>query len=210
MKLHALSVLIIALTPLCNAQQQPRARAQVPGSIAAVNAPANQVSLKSDKGETLQVTLGERALILRIPPGETDANKGTKIALTDVSAGDRAVVVGPPSENGAMSASALLIMTKGDVATLQQKDQEEWKKRGVTGTVVAVAPLTIKSGVHTYTVQPGTDTVWFRYSAASARFADAKPSSLADVKTGDQLRVLGNKTDDGAGIKAEKIVFGTF
>jgi len=210
MKLHALSVLIIALTPLCNAQQQPRARAQVPGSIAAVNAPANQVSLKSDKGETLQVTLGERALILRIPPGETDAKKGTKIALTDVSAGDRAVVVGPPSENGAMSASALLIMTKGDVATLQQKDQEEWKKRGVTGTVVAVAPLTIKSGMHTYTVQPGTDTAWFRYSADSARFADAKPSSLADVKTGDQLRVLGNKTDDGAGIQAEKIVFGTF
>ena len=59
-------------------------------------------------------------------------------------------------------------------------------------------------------VQPSDKTTWHRYSADSARFADAKPSSFSEVKSGDQVRVLGNKSDDSAPIQAEKIVFGSF
>src|SRR5205085_4934063 len=36
------------------------------------------------------------------------------------------------------------------------------------------------------------------------------PSSFAEIKPGDQLRVLGEKSADGASIKAERMVFGTF
>ena len=36
------------------------------------------------------------------------------------------------------------------------------------------------------------------------------PARFAEIKTGDQLRVLGNKSDDGAVIQAEKIVSGSF
>ena len=59
----------------------------------------------------------------------------------------------------ALVASAVLVMSKTDVASLQQKDQEDWKKRGTTGTVTAIDPathkITIKSGPRTYTVVPG-------------------------------------------------------
>ena len=105
-------------------------------------------------------------------------------------------------------------MSKSDVAGLQQKDQDDWKKRGTTGTVTAMDSaantITIKSGSHTFTVQPSEKTTFQRYSLDSARFADAKPATLAEIKTGDQLRVLGNKSEDGTSIQAEKIVSGSF
>jgi hypothetical protein len=105
-------------------------------------------------------------------------------------------------------------MSKSDVASLQQKDQEDWKKRGTTGTVTAVDAVaktaTIKVGPRTFTVQPSAKTTVFHYSLDSARFADAKPTTFADIKVGDQMRVLGNKSEDGATILAEKIVSGSF
>src|SRR5262249_53419665 len=108
----------------------------------------------------------------------------------------------------------VLVMTKGDVASLQQKDQEDWKRRGTTGTVTAVdaaaKTVTIKSGSRVYTVQAGDQTTWRRYSPDSARFADAKASSITDVANGDQLRVLGNKSAESTVIPAEQIVFGSF
>ena len=61
------------------AQTPPAAnRAQLSGTVTAVNADAKQLSLKSDKGEDVSVTTTDRTLILRIPPGETDPKKGSQ------------------------------------------------------------------------------------------------------------------------------------
>jgi transcription antitermination factor NusG len=150
-----------------------------------------------------------------MPPGETDPKKGAKIAISAVSAGDRAVVVAPQgSDPKSLSATAVLVMSKSDVASLQQKDVDDWKKRGATGNVTAIdAPtktVTIKAGSRTFTIKPSEKTTYFRYAPDSARFADAKPATFEEIKTGDQVRVLGNKTEDGATILAEKFVSGTF
>jgi hypothetical protein len=210
------SILAIAAAISAVAQTQPAAaRAQVSGTVASVNADTKQLSLKSDKGEDVSVTTTDRTLILRVPPGETDPKKGSKIALSTLNAGDRAVIIGPaPDDPKTWAATAVLVMSKSDVAGLQQKDQDDWKKRGTTGTVTAIdttaKTVTVKSGSRTFTVQPSEKTSYQRYSLDSARFSDAKPSNFAEIKTGDQLRILGNKTDDGAGIQAEKIVSGSF
>jgi hypothetical protein len=199
-----------------SAQTPPAAnRAQVSGTVTSVSADANKLSLKSDKGEEVSVTTNDHTLILRIPPGETDPKKGSKIALSTLAAGDRAVIIGPaPTDPKTWAATAVLIMSKSDVASLQQKDQDDWKKRGTTGTVTALDPaaktVTIKSGSRNFTVQPSEKTSYHRYSLDSARFSDAKPSTFQEIKIGDQLRVLGNKSEDGAAILAEKVAFGTF
>ena len=210
------ALLAIAAAVSVPAQTPPGAnRAQLSGTVTAVKPDANQLSLKGDKGEDVSVTTTDRTLILRIPPGETDPKKGTKIALTALSPGDRAVIIGAtPSDPKAWTATAVLVMSKSDVAGLQQKDQDDWKKRGTTGTVTAIDPaaktVTIKSGSRTFTVQPSDKTSFHRYAPDAARFSDAKPSTFAEIKTGDQLRVLGNKGEDGTSIQAEKIAFGTF
>jgi hypothetical protein len=214
----ALGAIVAALSSgsSASAQTPPAAsRAQISGTVTSVDADAKQLSLKSDKGEAVSVTTTDRTRILRIPPGETDPQKGSKITLAELNAGDRAVIIGPaPADPKTWAATAVLIMSKSDVASLQQKDQDDWKKRGTTGTVTAIdaagKTVTIKSGSRTFTVQPSEKTTYHRYSPDSARFSDAKPSSFPEIKPGDQLRVLGNKSEDGAAIQAEKIAFGTF
>src|SRR4051812_46068450 len=76
---------------------QPAAspRSQVSGTLSAVNADVRQLVMKSDKGEDVVITTAENTLFLRIPPGETDAKKGTKITIGALAPGDRAVVIGP-------------------------------------------------------------------------------------------------------------------
>jgi hypothetical protein len=210
------ALMAMAAAMSASAQTPPAAnRAQISGTVISVNTDGNQLSLRSDKGGDVSVAITDRTLILRIPPGETDPKKGSKIALTTLNPGDRAVIIGPPpADPRTWAATAVLVMSKSDVASLKQKDQDDWKKRGTTGTVIAIDPaagtLTIKSGSRSFTVQPSEKTTYHRYAPDSARFSDAKPSGFPEIKTGDQLRVLGNKSEDAAVIQAEKIAFGTF
>ncbi len=208
-----LTTFVIALS----AQTPPAApaRSQVSGTVVSVNADAKQMSVKSDKGEELAVTLTDKTRVLGMPPGETDTKKATPVALNTLSAGDRALVIGPtPTDPKVWTATTVLVLSKSGLASLQQKEQDDWKKRGSTGTVTAVDPAgknaTIKVGQRTLTVQPSEKTAVLHYSLDSARFADAKPSKFTEIKVGDQMRVLGNKTEDGATILAEKIISGTF
>jgi len=193
----------------------PAASLRVSGTVVAVDAASKHVSIKSDKGEDISVETTERTVVLRIPAGETDVNKATKIAVSDLTAGDRVVAVSKqPIQGKVVAASSILVMSKADVAKTRELDQEDWKKRGTTGTVASVDPvskaITLKVGVRTVTVQPSPKTEYHRYSLDSARFSDAKPSSFAEVKVDDELRALGNKNEDGATVQAERIVFGTF
>ena len=54
------------------------------------------------------------------------------------------------------------------------------------------------------------DTKFRRYAPDSVRFSDAKPSAIADLKAGDQLRALGTKSADNARFSADEIVTGSF
>jgi hypothetical protein len=49
-----------------------------------------------------------------------------------------------------------------------------------------------------------------RYAPDSIKFADAKPSTFTELKVGDQLRALGERTPDGTHFNPEKVVTGSF
>lgn len=114
-------------------------------------------------------------------------------------------------------------MTKSDVASVHDAELHEWQTRGIEGIVKSVdadkLQITIAapnhppvpgSLTHPVNVTATAKTVFLRYAPNSVQFADAKPSSLADLKPGDQLRALGTRSDDGSQYTADKIVFGTF
>ena len=197
------------------AQAPAAARSQVAGIVTAVEASASQVSLKTEKGETVTITTTDKTQILHAQAGETDIKKWGKMSVSEIGAGDQALAYfkGAPDQKPLL-ATSLVIRTKADLAQLAQKGLEDWKKRGTTGTVTAVDAaaknFTIKVGQRTLTVQPSDKTEYHRYSLDSAKVSDAKPSSFAEVKTGDQVNVLGNKTEDGAAIRAESIFAGSF
>ncbi|MGH9903454.1 MAG: hypothetical protein ACRD68_16730, partial [Pyrinomonadaceae bacterium] len=60
-------------------------------------------------------------------------------------------------------------------------------------------------------IAAGAPAVKFRrYAPDSVKFGDAKSSSFDELKTGDQLRALGSRSEDGARFTPEEIVTGSF
>jgi hypothetical protein len=49
-----------------------------------------------------------------------------------------------------------------------------------------------------------------RYAPDSIKFGDAKPSTFEELKVGDQLRALGDRTDDPLRFNPQKVVTGSF
>ena len=120
-------------------------------------------------------------------------------------------------EQKTVPAVSVIVMTKTDLEQ-KQREQAEWQKRGTTGVVKAISPdateLTIaartRDGVTSMTtVAVSPKTTFRRYAPGSVRFADAKPSAIAEIKPGDQVRVLGDKNEEHP-VTAEEIVDGTF
>jgi hypothetical protein len=212
-KATALAILS-ALFSGASGQAQSTA-SQVIGEVTAVAAQSRQISLKTDKGEAVTVTVSAGAAIRRVPPGAQDLTKATSIALADLGVGDRIIAIGQKSDDQKnVEARSVIAMSRSDLSQKRQREQEEWQSRGMSGTVSAIDPsagtFTIKTGPKNVTVQPSGKAEYRRYAPDSVKFSDARPSSLAEIRIGDQARVLGDKSGDGTSIVAERIVSGSF
>lgn len=220
--MRTLTALALATTMLAGdavgqsqSPQTPTTSGRVIGEVTALDAQSRQISLKTDQGEAVTVTVSDSTSFRRVPPGAQDLTKATPIALSDLGVGDRIVAIGQTSDDRRkVAAGAVIVMSLSDLAQKRLREQEEWQKRGISGTVSAVDPgattFTIKSGSKNVTVQPSGQAEYRRYAPDSVKFSDARPSSLAEIKVGDQVRVLGDKGGDGASIVAEQIVSGSF
>src|SRR5438094_605316 len=68
------------------------------GEVTSVDSGAQRLMLKPDKGDPVTVALAEKTVFLRVPPGEKDLKKATRIGLSDIGAGDRVLARGQLSE----------------------------------------------------------------------------------------------------------------
>jgi hypothetical protein len=214
MKYHVAVFALTALT-VSAVLAQTAAPARLTGTVTAVNASANQVSIKTATGESVDLTITPHSFILHLAPGESDVKKATKMAVGDLVAGERLVATYQLSaDQKTKEARTLLVQTQADLDEMAKKDDEDWRKRGTTGNLTALdaaaKTFTIKSGPKEITVKPAEKAEYLQYSPDSAKSSDAKPSSFADLKAGDEIHVLGNKNAEGAEIEAEKVVFGYF
>jgi len=211
--LQVLVFLVCALSSTTKAQTT--ARAQTSGTVASVKAANHQFSLKTDQGATVTVTTSDRTLILHLPPGVTDPQKGSKMTVDELAQGDRVVAIyrGTPGD-ASVEATSVVVRTHADLGEIATSELADWRKRGTVGIVTAIDPaaktLTIKSGAKTLTVNASDQTQYHRYSLDSAKPADAKASTLAAIQVGDQVHVLGNKNAEGTTTTAEQIYAGAF
>lgn len=187
------------------------------GTVQAIS--GTSITLKAQNGASVAVTVPDAARVLRVEPGEKDLKNAVSIHLTDILVGDRILVFGRASEDAkSVTASTVIAMKKADIDAKQQQEREDWQKRGVGGLVSAVDPaagtVTISvasmSGTKPLVIQTSKTTNFRRYAPDSVNFDDAKPSNLADIKVGDQLRARGAKSADGASLAAEEVVTGSF
>ena len=197
------------------AQATAPARAQAAGTVASVAAQASQFVMKTGKGDSITVTTNDKTVILRMPAGVTDVQKGTKMTVGELAAGDRVVAYYKgAADDKTVQATSLVVRTSADLAEIAKQELADWRRRGTVGTVTATDPaaktIALKVGSKTVTVTASDKTEYHRYSLDSAKPADAKASSFAEIKVGDQAHVLGNKNEDGTTTTAESVYAGTF
>ena len=189
------------------------------GVVSELKQDTRQVIVTTAAGSQVIVTLSDRTVFMRIPPGEKSKDKFIKIASTDFALGDSVFARGRMSEDRkSMPALEFYVMSKGDIAEKRERERGEWSKRGISGTISAVNAETKEITVDARTAEgpkpivipTSAETKFRRYAPDSVRFDDAKAGMFTDLKVGDQLRALGTKSADGARFTPEEIVTGSF
>src|SRR6185436_13193435 len=193
---------LLASASVLTAQTPPSAdpaitSLSVMGVVSDFKPDTRQVIVTTAAGSQVTVTLSERTVFMRIPPGEKTKDKFVKIAPTDFAAGDSVFARGRMSDDRkSMPALEFYVMSKGDIAEKKERERSEWSKRGIAGTVSALNAETKEITVDARTpegpkpivVATTGQTKFRRYAPDSVRFDDAKAGTFADLKVGDQLR----------------------
>jgi hypothetical protein len=211
----AFAALVFALVaaPWMNAQAPSRFL----GTITGIS--GTTLTVKTDAGDSRTVDVPATASLKRVEPGQKDLSTAATMQFSDLATGDRVLVRLDPNATGANGQALQIIAIKqADVAEKQQKDREDWQKRGVGGLVKSVDPasgvILVTSGVgataKTITVNTTKATMLKRYAPASINFDAATAAPISAIQPGDQLRARGAKSADGTSIDAEEVVSGTF
>jgi hypothetical protein len=216
------SSLSFGLTSQAAAQQTPDPGIQAKGAIGevkSIDAPNKLVTIKTDAGSEVMVLYTDRTTYKKLAPGDTSLTSATDITFAEVSQGDRVWARGTVAEDRkSVSALQIVLMSKGDIAKKQEAERIEWRRRGILGVVTALKPegneIIIQSrtmaGTQNVIIPVSDKTEMRRYAPDSIKFSDAKPSAFTELKVGDQLRALGDKSEDGTHFTPQKVVTGSF
>jgi ribosomal protein L24 len=188
------------------------------GDVTAMNAEQKTLTLKTKDGD-ITVTLSDATQYQKASPeNPADLKLAIPAALTDIGVGDRLIASGRVSEDKKTLASRrVILMTKSDISKRQQAESEAWGK-GINGKVAAVNPITKEltitvrgiMGERSIVISDTSNTKFRRYSPNSVKFSDAAAGRYEEVKTGDQLRARGVRSEDGTHFNAEEIISGSF
>ncbi len=171
------------------------------------------------KDGSIDVELSEKTEFKRVLPENPSLKTAVGASLAELGVGDKLIVTGNLSaDKRSIPAKAVYLMRQSDIAQKQNKERAEWQTRGITGRVAAVNPQTKEVTVSQRGIAGEKQTVvalkenanFRRYAEGSVDYNEAKTSSFDEIKVGDSIRALGDKSEDGATVKAERIVTGAF
>ena len=195
----------------------PAKAAPALGTIKTIS--GTELTLATDAGAEVKVSLPADVKLLRVPPGSKDLKEAVVMQMSELQAGDRILVRGKAGEVAAsLVATSIIAMKKSDLTEKQAHERDEWQKHGIGGLVkstdgaagkIMIGTMTL-AGNKDVAVSVGKATVVRRYAADSVKFDDAKPSTIAEIHAGDQLRARGTKSPDGSEFTADEIVSGSF
>jgi hypothetical protein len=186
----------------------------ISGEVTSVS--SEKIVLQTKDG-SLDAILSDKTVYLRVPP--ENPKSPVKSSFSEIGVGDKVVVSGiPATDKKSIPTRTVYLMTKADISQKQTKELGEWKTRGVSGRITAVNPqtkeITITTpglmGAKTTILTPKDDADFLRYAQDSVSYNEAKKSSFTEIAVGDSIRALGDKSEDGATFKAEKILTGAF
>jgi hypothetical protein len=209
-----------AFIPAASSQTSSAAQPSIAKRIGTIKTiHGNALTLAPESGPEITVNVQPNARILRMTPGEKDLKNAVPIQLQDLQVGDTIRVRGQASDDAkSINALEVIVITRSALDAVRDQIRQDWQKRGLGGVVRAVDPATGTvttsisglGGTKTVAIHTANNTVLRRYAPDSVKFEDAKPSTLQEIHSGDQLRARGNRNADGSELAADEIVSGTF
>jgi transcription antitermination factor NusG len=190
---------------------------KVVGTVKAVT--GNVLTINSDAGGEIKVSVADSTRLLQLDPGQKDLKTATPVQLRDLQSGDRVLARGKLSDDGkSLDVSLVVVMKQTSISQMQQQEREDWQKNSVGGLVKTVdgsagtVTVTVGAGPASRSVliRTSKDTIVRRYAPDSVKFDDAKKSTLAEIKPGDQVRARGSRNADASEMSAQEIVSGSF
>ncbi|HSE17380.1 MAG TPA: hypothetical protein VLB46_10015 [Pyrinomonadaceae bacterium] len=189
------------------------------GEVKAIDTAAKQLTIKTDAGSTVTVSLNDKTTYKKLAPGEQSLTNATDVTVAELAEGDRVMARGTVSaDQKTVPAVMVIVMTKGDLAKKAEAERAEWRRRGILGVISALKSETKEitithrtmAGSQSIVIPVSDNTEMRRYAPDSIKFGDAKPSNFGELKVGDQLRALGDRTEDPLRFNPQKIVTGSF
>lgn len=189
------------------------------GEVTAVSQTENKISLLTSDG-AIDALITPSTVFKKIPPENPSIGAAVAATFSDIGEKDKVLITGVVSaDKKTIPAKTVYLMSKSDIAKRDQAEKELWRTRGITGKVISVdfktqnvtiSTISLMGEAKNVILSPKEKVEYLRYAPDSAKYSDAVASSLAEIKVGDQLRALGDKSTDGATFKAEKFVTGSF
>jgi hypothetical protein len=218
-----LIVWLVTLTAsLCSFAQDAPATAKQPldhviGAVTAVDGAAHTVTVQEDKtGASKTILLANTKTLLKVEPGAKDLKNAVRITTDDLQVGDRVDVRGLKAETAdALAAKSVVLMSARDLQQAHQAQAAAWQHStagAVSALDAAAATLTINvrapDGPKPVTIKTSKATEFTRYSPDDTKTPAA--SQFAQIQAGDQVRVIGDKSEDGSTVKAQRVYSGAF
>jgi hypothetical protein len=186
------------------------------GTVDKVDSAAKVLAVKPEKGDNTTVRFDEKTAFMLLPAGEKDTKKATPGTAADVGEGDHVLARVLTADPTGKPARTIYVEKQADLAKRNEATLEEWKN-ATSGLVTAIDAGAKQ--VRMTAKLPGTPApkeimvdlsgrVQFQhYNPDTGKY---EPSTMAAIKMGDQVRVLGQKNADSTEIKAENIGSGSF
>lgn len=177
-----------------------------------------KLTIKDAKAGNVEIVLNDKSAFKKASAENASLATATPGSLEDIVVGDKLTISALPDGNAYVARNVYYI-AKSDLAAKQEKEKQEWRTRGIAGKVGAVNAQTNQVTVDVaglmgntthVVVTPKADAMFKRYANDSIKYEDAKDSSIAEIKPGDTIRVLGDKSADGTSMTAERVVSGAF
>jgi len=172
-----------------------------------------EIGVKADGGGSVWVKFDSETEVLLAVPGEKDLSHAVPARIADIARDDRVMV---SFVAGMAEARRIVVVAASAIARRNAAERLDWEKRGLSGIVAArdgdqiALEIRTPEGAQRTTVTVTPKTVIRRYAPDSVKFAEAQPATLAQIAVGDQLRVRGDKSEDGTKLAADNVVFGSF
>jgi len=213
-----LLLVLLSLGAFINAQtpEQGLKPSVITGDVTSIDGARIVVTTKDG---SVQANLTDKTEFKRVSATNPSLKDAAAAAASDIGVGDRVAITGVlAADKKSLPARAVYLMTKSDISDRHAKEAEAWRTRGIAGRVTAVNPATNQFTVEVRGLMGSTSTVvtpkpaanFKRYAPDSVRFDQAISSTLPEIKVGDMVRALGDKSSDGSAFAAETIVSGAF